>query len=76
MAADFTGQVRSATAEQLAVERAGDRVTFRRVRDTVVAGKRKAWSEIEVGDTVAVWWRLADKPPRAYRVTVIKKNEP
>ena len=51
---------------------AGDRVVFSKASDVVVGGKRSAWSAIAKGDTVSVSWKISDKPPRAYRVSVIR----
>ena len=72
VASEFTGTVASVSGSKLTVERAGARVVFSKASDVVVGGKRSAWSAIAKGDTVSVSWKISDKPPRAYRVSVIR----
>ena len=69
---EFTGTVAAAGGSSITVDRGGDKVSFARTDATQVSGARSAWSVIAVGDRVSVSWKLEDKPPKAYRVRVLK----
>jgi hypothetical protein len=69
---EFTGQIDSVDGGRMVVDnRMHDRMTFVRVEETVVQGRRSAWSELQRRDWVTVSWKFVDKPKKAYVVRVL-----
>ncbi|MCH2170775.1 hypothetical protein MK489_08320 [Myxococcota bacterium] len=73
---EFTGQVDSVGAKVLVVDnRMGDEIRFVPAPGVTVEGRKRArWSDLEVGDTVTVFWKMVDEPRMAYRVRVLSKR--
>jgi len=54
--------------------RMGDKVSFIRVDSTEVSGQGKSkWDELKRGDWVTVYWKMMDKPRKAYKIEVKPK---
>ncbi len=68
---ELTGRVVGVDAKRLTIEKRGDRLRFVRAEKTRIGGAKSSWGDLAVGDWVTVEWKLADNPPRAYRVTVL-----
>lgn len=68
---EFPGKVREVSKDRITVEnRAGDRRSFVRGKNTKVRGSRSSWDRVRPGDDVIVDWHLEDRPSRARRIKV------
>jgi hypothetical protein len=69
---EFTGQIDAVDGDRIVVDnRMEDRITFVRAQETVVQGRRSAWSQLQRKDWVTVSWKFVDKPKKAYVVRVL-----
>lgn len=78
---EFSGKIATVGEKKMLVDSLmGEQVRFRRTEATVVSDQRppqmrssprESWEDLRVGDSVAVEWRLADKPRKAYRIIVL-----
>ena len=69
---EFTGQIDEVAGDRLVVDnRMDDRVTFVRVDETRVEGRRTDWGDLKRKDWVTISWRFVDKPKKAYVVRVL-----
>ena len=68
---EFSGQIKRVDDQRIVVvNRMDDESTFIKVDETVVAGAKTAWYELERNDQVTVSWKFVDKPKKAYVVRV------
>ncbi len=74
---EFYGVVQKVSPKDLLVDnRMGDKLSFRKVGDTTVAGEGKgSWNDLKKGDWVIVTWEMFDKPRKAYEVKVTPPKE-
>ena len=69
---EFTGQIDDVDGSRIIVDnRMEDRITFVRAAETVVQGRRSAWSQLKRKDWVTISWKFVDKPKKAYVVRVL-----
>jgi hypothetical protein len=69
---EFTGQIDAVDGDKIIVDnRMEDRIAFVRTAETVVQGRRSAWSQLKRKDWVTVSWKFVDKPKKAYVVRVL-----
>ena len=78
---EFSGKIAKISKNKMLVDsRMGEQIRFRRTEATVVSDQRpprmrssprEAWEDLRAGDSVAVEWRLSDKPRKAYRIIVL-----
>jgi hypothetical protein len=78
---EFSGKITEIGKKNVVVDsRMGEKVRFLKTDATVVSDQRPPgmkqpaklrWGDLRVGDSVAIEWRLSDKPRKAYRVIVL-----
>lgn len=74
---EFSGRIDRVRGGTIYVDnRMGDELSFVRVGETVVEGRRSSWEELEQGDWATVSWKMMDRPRKAYRVRVSPPREP
>jgi hypothetical protein len=68
---EFSGKVDKISDDKIIVDnRMGDKVTFMKVKETVVEGQKTEWGKVSKDDWVSVSWKMMDKPRKAYKVVV------
>ena len=73
---EFTGKVDRINKEEVIVDnRMGDKVKFKRLDSTEVAGEKSEWKRVKKNDWVTVSWKMVDKPRKAYKVVVLPPRE-
>ena len=69
---EFTGQIDEVDGSHVVVDnRMADRITFVRADESVVKGRKSAWSQLARKDWVTISWKFVDKPKKAYVVRVL-----
>lgn len=69
---EFTGQIDKIQEKKVIVDnRKGDKVSFMRLDETVVAGEKTTWDDLKAKDWVTVEWKFVDNPRKAYKITVL-----
>jgi hypothetical protein len=73
---EFSGRIDRISDEKVIVDnRMGDKVTFMKVKETVVQGEKDSWGKLKKDDWVTVSWKMMDKPRKAYIVKVTPAKE-
>ena len=74
---EFTGRIDKIDSKKVIVDnRQGDKVSFNYLAENAVEGQGKTkWEELKKGDWVTVSWKMADKPRKAYKVSVMPPRE-
>ena len=81
---EFNGKIDKIDGNKVIVDnRQGDKLAFNKLAETTVAvaegaqlpEKREKWEDLKKGDWIAVSWKVADKPRKVYKVTVLPPKE-
>jgi hypothetical protein len=73
---EFSGRIDKIKKGKMIVDnRQGDKVPFIKVDETVVEGEKSKWKDLKKKDWVRVYWKMVDKPRKAYTVVVFPKKD-
>ena len=73
---EFSGSVAGISEQSMRVDNGkGDELSFVKISNTVVSGKKQQWQQIEKNDWVSVSWMMMDEPRAAHRVVVMSPKK-